>query len=137
MTRRFRHACQHARVQIVRGGAIPSRTERHWDSHGVFIGHIAEFARARGTRVTVASYERNSVLGRHETRAWQAFAVLVGADWVADDREERVLLQTGDVVVWSPGEHHASGSDRRMTVCIVETTEDPLADIPERGRARR
>jgi len=113
-------------MRVVRRGAVSQTKIEKWGSRGVSTGRIAEYAQARGTRVTVVRFAEGSVLGTHATKGWQAFALTEGAGWVEGNDGERTDVDAGDLVVWSPGEQHSSGSERGMVVCIVETTRDPM-----------
>jgi quercetin dioxygenase-like cupin family protein len=115
-------------MRIIRADANTVREIADWDSHGVAMWRISEFSDNEGTRVTLGRYEAGSVLGSHPTGSWQAFALVDGTGWVEAGNGERTPVTAGDIVVWEPGEEHASGSEHGMRVCIVQTTRDPLPD---------
>lgn len=60
------------------------------------------------------------LVGMHPAAAAQLFAVVQGEGWVRDGQSERVPIRAGEAVLWSPGEQHESGTDRGMTVIVVE-----------------
>lgn len=80
---------------------------------------------AEQTRVHVARYERDSLLGRHPTKLWQLFMVVEGSGWVSGDDQVRFPISTSQAVLWRPGEEHDSGSDTGMSVLILASTADP------------
>ncbi|MGH8979274.1 MAG: AraC family ligand binding domain-containing protein [Acidimicrobiia bacterium] len=119
-------------MRIIRADENPPRAITDWHSRGVHMWGISGFADNAGARVTVGRYDAGSVLGRHPTGSWQAFAVVDGSGWVEGSSGERAQVAAGDLVVWEPAEDHASGSDAGMLVSIVQTTCDP-ASGPLRG----
>jgi quercetin dioxygenase-like cupin family protein len=112
-------------VRITRADAARMREIHDWGSAGVAMRTLAGFGSSELTRVTHAKYGAGATLGRHPTGSWQAFAILDGTGWVEGREGTRVAVRAGDVVVWEPGEEHASGSDAGMRVCIVQTSCDP------------
>ncbi|MGY2003210.1 AraC family ligand binding domain-containing protein [Blastococcus sp. SYSU DS1024] len=83
-----------------------------------------------GFGVHLATFAAGAVVGRHETRLWQLFAVVSGAGWAAGADGGRVPLATGDAVLWEPGELHESGSDAGMVAVVVES---PVVPVPDEG----
>jgi quercetin dioxygenase-like cupin family protein len=116
-------------MRISRADTAHTRANREWDSVGVAMRTLAQYGRSEFARVTFGEYGAGAQLGRHPTGSWQAFAILDGAGWVEGDDEIRIDVNAGDVVVWEPGEEHASGSDGGMHVCIVQTSCDPESDF--------
>jgi quercetin dioxygenase-like cupin family protein len=112
-------------MRVIRAADNGRREITDWDSTGVAMSKLAEFAANDFARVTHGTYDAGAVLGRHPTGMWQAFAILDGDGWVEGGDGARVDVHSGDVVVWEPGEQHTSGSDAGMSVCIVQTTRDP------------
>jgi quercetin dioxygenase-like cupin family protein len=112
-------------MRITRAEAAHTRPIHDWDSVGVEMRTLSEFAANAFARVTYGEYGTGAILGRHPTGSWQAFAILAGSGWVAGNDEVRIDVHVGDVVVWEPGEEHASGSEAGMRVCIVQTSRDP------------
>jgi quercetin dioxygenase-like cupin family protein len=112
-------------VRISRADAAHTRAIREWNSVGVAMRTLAEYGHNEFARVTYGAYGAGAKLGRHPTGSWQAFAILDGAGWVEGDDEIRIDVLAGDVVIWEPGEEHASGSNTGMHVCIVQTSHDP------------
>ena len=80
---------------------------------------------AEQTRVHVARYEKDSLLGRHPTKIWQLFMVIEGSGWVSGGDQVRYPISTGQAVLWHPGEEHDSGSETGMSVLILVSTMDP------------
>ena len=112
-------------MRIIRATVKPERVIADWGSRGVAMSCVSEFASNEGARVALGTYLPTSILGRHPTGSWQAFAIVDGAGWVEGDDGERYDVGAGDLVVWEPGEEHTSGSETGMRVCIVQTTRDP------------
>ena len=77
------------------------------------------------TRVHVARYENDSLLGRHPTRLWQLFMVTDGSGWVSGGDAVRHPISSGESVLWHPGEEHESGSDSGMSALILASSIDP------------
>lgn len=80
---------------------------------------------AEKTRVHVARFEKDSLLGRHPTKIWQLFMVIEGLGWVSGGDQVRCAISTGQAVLWHPGEEHDSGSDTGMSVLILASSADP------------
>lgn len=80
---------------------------------------------AEQTRVHVARFEKDSLLGRHPTRIWQLFMVIAGSGWVSGGDQVRFPISTGQAVLWHPGEEHESGSESGMSVLILASSTDP------------
>ncbi len=70
----------------------------------------------------LAQIAPGGLLGRHPTRLWQLFAVTSGAGWVAAADGVRHAIESGQAVMWSPGEAHESGSEEGMSVVITQST---------------
>ena len=80
---------------------------------------------AEQTRVHVARFEKDSLLGRHPTKIWQLFMVIEGSGWVSGEDQVRFPISTGQAVLWHPGEAHDSGSEIGMSVLILASSADP------------
>lgn len=80
---------------------------------------------AEQTRVHIARFEKDSLLGRHPTKIWQLFMVIAGSGWVSGGDEVRFPILTDQAVLWHPGEEHDSGSDIGMSVLILASSMDP------------
>lgn len=80
---------------------------------------------AEQTRVHVARFEKDSLLGRHPTKIWQLFMVIEGSGWVSGEDQVRFPISTGQAVLWHPGEEHDSGSEIGMSVLILASSTDP------------
>ncbi|MFZ2227482.1 MAG: AraC family ligand binding domain-containing protein [Candidatus Nanopelagicaceae bacterium] len=77
------------------------------------------------TRVHVARFGKDSLLGRHPTRMWQLFMVIEGFGWVSAEDHVRYPISTGQAVLLHPGEEHDSGSETGMSVLILASSTDP------------
>jgi quercetin dioxygenase-like cupin family protein len=93
-----------------------------YGSHGIHMHEVARLQDVDELAVHVASMSPGGTLGRHPTRLWQLFAVTSGSGWVSAGDGERHTIRTGQAVLWSPGEEHASGSDHGMSVVITQST---------------
>lgn len=99
--------------------------EDRFGSHSVRLWQAGALDEADQTRVHIARYDKDSLLGRHPTKFWQLFAVIEGSGWVTGDDGIHVPISAGEVVLWSPGEEHESGSDTGMSVLILASSSDP------------
>ena len=75
---------------------------------------------AAEAHVVVIEVAPGGVVGRHPAGAAQMFAVVRGTGWVSGDDRERAPITAGEAVLWEHGEEHESGSDKGMTVLVVE-----------------
>ncbi len=112
---------------VIRGGAVTDAAITEWGSSGVGLGVIAEYRDQSFARVQMVRFDKGGTIGAHLTGPWQVFAVVDGVGWVTAG-EQRADVTAGDVVVWEPGEEHASGTDSGMLVCIVQTADAPSLD---------
>lgn len=99
--------------------------ESRFGSRQVRIWEAGVFDAADQTRVHVARYERDSLLGRHPTKLWQLFIMIEGSGWVSGGDEVRFPISTGEAVLWHPGEDHESGSETGMSALILASSADP------------
>lgn len=99
------------------GDRFGTRHVRLWQA-GILDG-------AKQTRVHVARFEKDSLLGRHPTKMWQLFMVIEGSGWVSGEDQVQFPISTGQAVLWHPGEEHDSGSEIGMSVLIVASSTDP------------
>jgi quercetin dioxygenase-like cupin family protein len=72
------------------------------------------------TRVTVATFGRDSSIGAHPAGVDQIFHVMSGHGWASGADGMRVVLSAGEQVVWAEGEEHAAGSSSGMTAVIIQ-----------------
>jgi quercetin dioxygenase-like cupin family protein len=112
---------------VIKGRAACATAITQWGSRDVALGVICEYGEQPFARVQMVRFDAGGTIGTHPTGPWQVFAVVEGAGWVTAG-DQRADVSAGDVVVWEPGEEHASGSDDGMLVCIVQTTNAPLAE---------
>jgi len=99
--------------------------EDRFGSRSVRLWEAGVLDSAEKTRVHVARYEKNSLLGCHPTKLWQLFMVIAGSGWVTGEDGVRRPISSGEVVLWHPGEEHESGSDTGMSVLLLASTTDP------------
>jgi hypothetical protein len=93
-----------------------------YGSQGVHMSEAARLGNVDGFSVHLAHIAPGGLLGRHPTRLWQLFAVTSGSGWVAAADGVRHAIESGQAVMWSPGEEHESGSDKGMSVVIAQST---------------
>lgn len=98
--------------------------EDRFGTHDVRLWQAAIVDGAEQTRVHVARYEKDSLLGRHPTKIWQLFMVVERSGWMSGGDEVRFPISTGQTVLWHPGEEHDSGSEMGMSVLILASTTD-------------
>lgn len=71
-------------------------------------------------------YSSDSVLGMHPATTPQLLLIVEGEGWVRVLNEEKISVQKGVAVYWSPGEEHESGSEKGMVSIVVEGAQlDP------------
>jgi len=99
--------------------------ESRFDSKQVRLWEAAVLDGAEKTRVHIAQYDKEALLGRHPTNLWQLFMVIEGSGWVAGEDNVLHAISAGEAVVWHPGEEHKSGSATGMSVLILSSTNDP------------
>jgi quercetin dioxygenase-like cupin family protein len=75
-------------------------------------------------------FEPGGEIGEHPTGFGQLFLVVEGSGWVASGRGRRVEVHAGQGVYFERGERHSKGSDRGMTVLMVQVTELQLPATP-------
>lgn len=81
-------------------------------------------------------FSSDSVLGIHPATCPQLFLVVDGEGWVRVANEEKIAVQKGVAVYWTPGEEHESGSKTGMVAMIVEGDHlDPAKYLKELERA--
>ena len=112
---------------MIKGRAATTTAITQWGSRDVALGVISEYEDQPFARVQMVRFGAGGTIGTHPTGPWQLFAVVGGAGWVTAG-DQRADVTAGDVVVWEPGEDHASGSDAGMLVCIVQTTNAPAIE---------
>ena len=100
-----------------------------YGSHGVHMSEAARLENVDGFSVHLTRIAPGGLLGRHPTRLWQLLAVTSGSGWVAAADGVPHAIQSGQAVMWSPGEEHESGSDEGMSVVITQST----APLPRGG----
>ena len=99
--------------------------ESRFDSRQVRLWEAGVLDGAEKTRVHIAQYEKDALLGRHPTKLWQLFMVVAGSGWVAGGDGVLHSISSGEAVIWHPGEEHKSGSAGGMSVLILSSTTDP------------
>lgn len=65
-------------------------------------------------------YDQNSILGMHVAPCPQLLLIVGGSGWVRVEGGEKIAVDKGTAVFWSPGENHESGSDDGMMAFVVE-----------------
>lgn len=65
-------------------------------------------------------YDSESVLGMHPATLPQLLLIVEGEGWVRVLEGDKIAVQKGTAVFWSPGENHESGSTAKMTAIVVE-----------------
>jgi len=68
-------------------------------------------------------FEPGGKIGEHPTAFGQLFLVTSGSGWAAGVDGRRVEMHTGQGVYFERGERHSKGSDRGMTVLMVQVTD--------------
>jgi quercetin dioxygenase-like cupin family protein len=116
----------------VRRVSLPRWGIADFGSSGVSMTAPARVAAdVSGFAVDIATFEAAAVLGRHETRLWQLFALVSGEGWASGTDGVRMALAAGDAVLWEPGEMHETGTDTGMVAVIVQSPVNPVSCAPE------
>lgn len=71
--------------------------------------------------------EPGGVVGMHEAPVPQLFIVIQGEGWVCGEDQEKVLIKTGEGVLWQTGEAHESGSNSGLTALVIQSEQINLA----------
>ena len=98
------------------------RIELHGEREVTAPGSVSARVRrlAGDAHVVVIEVGPGGVVARHPAVGAQLFTVVRGSGWVSGGDGERESLEVGEAVLWDPGEEHESGSERGMTVLVVE-----------------
>lgn len=95
-------------------------------SAGVASAALARVGEVEGAGVDLLTFAPGGLLGRHPTRLWQLFSLVAGTGWASGSDGVREPLETGDAVLWEPGEEHESGTDGGMVAVVIQTPVPPL-----------
>jgi quercetin dioxygenase-like cupin family protein len=68
-------------------------------------------------------FEPGGKIGEHPTGFGQLFLGVEGSGWAAGADERRIELHAGQGVFFERGERHSKGSDRGMTVLMIQVTD--------------
>jgi len=71
--------------------------------------------------------EPGGVVGMHEAPVPQLFIVIQGEGWICGEDKEKVIIKTGDGVLWQTGEAHESGSETGLTALVIQSEHINLA----------
>jgi quercetin dioxygenase-like cupin family protein len=91
-------------------------------SSGLYMIEAARFDADAHFRTHITRVSPGGVFGRHAGRWWQLFVVATGEGWVSSEDGQRHHIETGQAVMWAPGEVHESGSDLGMVVVMVQSS---------------
>lgn len=75
--------------------SLPNGEEDRFGTRHVRLWQAGVLDGAEQTRVHIARYERDSLLGRHPTKLWQLFIVIDGSGWVSGSDEVRFPISAG------------------------------------------
>lgn len=67
--------------------------------------------------------EENGVVGYHQAVTPQLLLVLNGEGSVRGEKDEYVVVASGDAVFWEKGEWHETKSEAGMTAIVIESEE--------------
>jgi hypothetical protein len=113
-------------VRRLRVGSEPITA---FGSNGVTASALARVDGVDGAGVDVLTFGPGALLGRHPTGLWQLFALVSGSGWASGADGFRTQLESGDAVLWEPGEEHVSGTDTGMVAVVVQTPVPPLPGL--------
>jgi quercetin dioxygenase-like cupin family protein len=103
--------------------ALETSTVLGFGSRGVTMTEAARADTPTGFRIHLATFDADSLLGRHSAGVWQLVTVTSGSGWVEGEDGDLVTVRFGDAVVWEPGEQHSMGSDGGMSAIIVQSPQ--------------
>ncbi|HYZ92601.1 MAG TPA: cupin [Actinomycetota bacterium] len=90
------------------------------------------FASQSPSRLACFHIGPGGFLPRHPATGPQLFAVVAGAGWVSGDGGGKTPIKAGQAAYWAAGEAHESGTDKGMTVIVVECEQyDPAQFMGE------
>jgi quercetin dioxygenase-like cupin family protein len=70
---------------------------------------------------------QEGIVGLHKATINQLFLVVNGEGWVTGKEGVRYNIKHGNAAYWEPGEIHESGSEKGMTVIVIESDDlEPL-----------
>lgn len=117
-------------MRIFRFGADVGKNVDSYDSSGFVISRVVHlFDEAV---VNCAYLNPGGVIGYHQATLPQLFLVVQGEGWVRSQAADRISIQAGQAAYWEKGEWHESGTERGMTVIIIEGSKfDPAELMPQ------
>jgi 4-carboxymuconolactone decarboxylase len=97
-------------MKLVRqGDALTAAPDRRFTEPAELDQRLAE-QRLAGMRVAVARFSKGGRTFWHRHHGEQVLYVLSGEGWVQKEGEDRLPLQSGDIVYVPPGERHWHGA---------------------------
>ncbi|KGX88298.1 cupin domain-containing protein [Pontibacillus marinus] len=86
-----------------------------------------------GAHVGCMHIPQGGMVGEHQAACDQLFAVMEGEGWVYGEDGVTYPIQKGTAAFWVTGESHASGSEKGMTVMVIESgtlkPEDRMQEV--------
>lgn len=73
------------------------------------------------TSVGFIHIEAGGVVGYHQASVQQLFIVVQGGGWVTGTNREKMVIESGEGVMWEEGEWHESGSESGMLALVIES----------------
>ncbi|WP_313471122.1 cupin domain-containing protein [Lysinibacillus sp.] len=72
------------------------------------------------TSIGLIFIEPGGVVGMHEAPIPQLFIVVQGEGWVCGEDGEKMVIKTGEGVLWQQGQAHESGSMTGLTALVIQ-----------------
>ena len=72
------------------------------------------------TSIGLIYIEPGGVVGMHEAPIPQLFIVVQGEGWVCGEAGEKMVIKTGEGVLWQQGQAHESGSTTGLTALVIQ-----------------
>jgi quercetin dioxygenase-like cupin family protein len=97
---------------------VELRGEREVTAPGSISARVRRLAAE--AHAAVIEIAPGGVVARHPAVGSQLFVVVQGSGWVSGANGAPEAIQSGEAVLWDPGEEHESGSEEGMTALVVE-----------------
>ena len=66
--------------------------------------------------------EKGGIIGYHEAPVAQLFIIVEGESWIEGEDRKKIILQSGEGVLWKKGEGHSCGSENGATALVIQTS---------------
>ena len=74
------------------------------------------------TNIGLMYIEKGGIIGYHEAPVAQLFIIVEGEGWIEGEDRNKIILQSGEGVLWKKGEGHSCGSDNGTTALVIQAS---------------